>query len=87
MGTHLAKVKPRSENGWRPGPRLNKLAMPSKVVARLEALEDDRKGPVKRLTNFTPEYRLRIGHDRALFEVEGTRIIVYRIQQRKDVYR
>lgn len=61
--------------------------MPSKVVARVEALEDDSKGAVKRVTIFMPDYRLRIGHDRALFEVEGTRIIVYLIQQRKDVYR
>ena len=59
----------------------------SKVMARLKSLEDDMKGSVKRLTNFTPEYRLRAGNYRALFEVEGTRIIVYRIQHRKDVYR
>ena len=59
----------------------------SKVIARLEALTDDMKGHVKKLTNFTPEYRMRAGHYRALFEVEGDRIIVYRIKHRKDVYR
>ena len=59
----------------------------SKVITRLEVLQDDMKGDVKRLTNFFPEYRMRAGNYRALFEVEGDRIIVYRIKHRKDVYR
>jgi len=59
----------------------------SKIIARLEALIDDMKGHVKKLSNFTPEYRMRAGNYRALFEVEGDRIIVYRIKHRKDVYR
>ena len=59
----------------------------SKVITRLEALQDDMKGDVKRLTNFFPEYRMRAGNYRALFEVEDNRIIVYRIKHRKDVYR
>lgn len=44
-------------------------------------------GDVKKLTNFTPEYRLRVGEYRILFEVENSKIIVYRILHRKDVYR
>ncbi len=59
----------------------------SRIIARLESLEDDMKGNVKRLTNFTSEYRMRAGNYRALFEVEGDRIIVYRIKHRKDIYR
>ena len=59
----------------------------AKIIARLESLENDMKGHVKRLTNYTPEYRMRAGNYRALFEVEGARIIVYRIKHRKDVYR
>jgi mRNA interferase RelE/StbE len=40
------------------------------------------------LTDFTPEYRLRIGDYRALFEIERpNRVIVYRIRHRRDVYR
>jgi hypothetical protein len=30
-------------------------------AAAIEALESDLAGDVKRLTNFTPEYRLRVG--------------------------
>ncbi len=59
----------------------------SRIIAGLESLEDDMKGNVKRLTNVTPEYRMRSGTYRALFEVEGDRIIVYRIKHRKDIYR
>ena len=59
----------------------------SRIIAGLESLEDDMKGNVKRLTNVTPEYRMRAGTYRALFEVEGDRIIVYRIKHRKDIYR
>lgn len=57
-----------------------------KVVSRMEALENDLAGDVKRLTNFTPEYRLRVGSYRVLFEVEGDRVVIYRIRHRKDAH-
>ncbi|MEN6405879.1 MAG: type II toxin-antitoxin system RelE/ParE family toxin [Thermoguttaceae bacterium] len=60
----------------------------SQIVAALDQLKIDLHGDVKRLTNFTPEYRLRVGDYRALFEIEQpNRIVVYRIRHRKDVYR
>ena len=58
-----------------------------KILDRLDALEDDLSGNVKKLTNFTPEYRMRSGNWRVLFEVEESRIIIYRIQHRKEAYR
>ncbi len=42
---------------------------------------------VKKLTNFRPSYRKRIGNYRALFEIENNTVIVYRILHRKDVYK
>jgi len=45
------------------------------------------QGDVERLSNHSPEYRMRAGNYRALFEVVGGRIIVYRILHRKDAYR
>jgi mRNA interferase RelE/StbE len=33
----------------------------AKIVTALEAMQEDLAGDVKRLTNFTPEYRLRVG--------------------------
>lgn len=58
----------------------------SKVVSRMEELKNDLAGDVKRLTNFTPEYRLRVGSYRVLFEVEGDQVVIYRIRHRKDAY-
>ena len=58
-----------------------------RVIAKIEALRNDLAGDVKKLTNFTPEYRLRVGDNRVLFEVVGNRIIVYRIIHSKDAYR
>jgi len=54
------------------------------VADALDKLSDDLSGDVKRLTNFTPEYRLRVGVYRALFEVaEGNRAVVCRIVHRR----
>ena len=58
-----------------------------RVLLGIEALRNDLAGDVKRLTNFTPEYRLRVGPFRVLFEVEGVSVMVYRVLHRKDAYR
>ena len=58
-----------------------------RVLAGIEEMGDDLKGDVKRLTNFTPEYRLRVGDFRVLFEIEGETIIIYRIRHRREAYR
>jgi len=58
-----------------------------RVLARIEEMSDDLKGDVKRLTNFTPEYRLRVGEFRVLFEIESEAIIIYRIRHRREAYR
>ena len=59
----------------------------AQVLARIEEMSNDLKGDVKRLTNFTPEYRLRVGNYRVLFEVEKETIVIYRIRHRREVYR
>jgi len=59
----------------------------SRVLARIEEMSDDLKGDVRRLTDFTPEYRLRVGKNRVLFEIEGKKIIIYRIRHRQEAYR
>ena len=58
-----------------------------RVVEKVDRLRHDLEGDVKRLTNVTPEYRLRVGDYRVLFEVEGSRVIVYRVRHRREVYR
>ena len=58
-----------------------------RVVEKLKLLENNLQGDVKRLTNYTPEYRMRVGDWRVLFEVEGEKIVVYRIRHRKEAYK
>lgn len=58
-----------------------------RVIEKIEGLQSGLKGDVKRLTNFSPEYRLRVGDYRVLFEVEGNDIIVYRVIHRREAYR
>ena len=57
-----------------------------RIVEKIQALKNDLEGDVKRLTNFTPEYRLRAGTYRVLFEVEGAKVVIYRIRHRKEAY-
>ncbi len=60
----------------------------SRIAEALERLTGNLFGDVKRLTNFTPEYRLRVGHYRVLFEIENeNEIVVYRIVHRREAYR
>jgi len=57
------------------------------VAEKIELLKDDLAGDVKRLTASTPEFRLRIGDYRVLFEIEGARVIIYRVRHRKEAYK
>ena len=57
-----------------------------KLLVKIAILENGMKGDIKKLTNYTPEYRLRSGNYRVLFEIIGTKIITYRIKHRKDAY-
>ena len=56
------------------------------VLAKIEGLRDNLAGDVKKLTDFAPEYRLRVGDYRVLFEVEESRVVVYRVVHRKAAY-
>ena len=46
------------------------------IFSKIESLSNNLQGDVKKLANFTPEYRLRVGDYRVLFETEGDRIII-----------
>jgi mRNA interferase RelE/StbE len=56
------------------------------IGRRLEELQNDLAGDVKKLAARTHEYRLRVGSFRVLFMLEGDRIIVYAVKQRRDAY-
>ncbi|HEY1582693.1 MAG TPA: type II toxin-antitoxin system RelE/ParE family toxin [Chthoniobacterales bacterium] len=58
-----------------------------RIAAAIMALHGRMKGDVKRLTNLTPEYRLRIGDWRVLFEADRDKVVIYRILHRREAYR
>jgi mRNA interferase RelE/StbE len=57
-----------------------------RIVEKIRLMQDELSGDVKRLTNATSEFRLRVGDYRILFEVEADKVIVYRVRHRKDAY-
>jgi mRNA interferase RelE/StbE len=57
-----------------------------RIMSKIETLQNNLAGDVKRLTNFTPEYRLRVGDYRVLFETVGDKVLLYRIKHRRDAY-
>lgn len=58
-----------------------------RVIRGMRLLANDLSGDVKHLTGYTPEYRLRVGNWRVLFEIEGGAIIVHHIKHRREAYR
>lgn len=57
-----------------------------KIFDSISKLENNLEGDVKKLTNFIPEYRLRIGDYRVLFEIENNHVIICKIVHRKEAY-
>ena len=80
---YQVELKPKAIKDLKSVPKADQ----EKVAIRLQAMENNLEGDVKRLTNHTPEFRMRSGNYRALFEIEGNKIVVYRILHRKEVYR
>ena len=76
------ELKPRAIKDLRSLPKEEA----ARIAAKLGELEQGLAGDIKRLTNFTPEYRLRIGNYRVLFEVEEGTVVVYRVMHRRHVY-
>lgn len=60
----------------------------SKIFQKIESLKDFPKvANYKKLTNFEPPFRLRVGDYRVLFDIEGITLTVYRVKHRKESYR
>jgi mRNA interferase RelE/StbE len=59
----------------------------TRITAKLSEMEARLIGDINRLTNFTPEYRLRIGNNQGLLEVEETAIVLYCVAHRKHGHR
>lgn len=76
------ELKPQAIKDLQGIPRQDAVRITSKFVE----LETRLTGDIKRLTNYTPEYRLRVGNYRVLFEIDDSKVVVYRIMHRKHVY-
>ena len=77
------EIRPRAEKDLRKMPVDQARLTSTKILNLAHGL----KGDVKRLTSFTPEYRLRVGDWRVLFDVEGKKVIIHRIVHRREAYR
>ena len=56
------------------------------IGKRLDIVQADLKGDVKKLSGRHHEYRLRVGRYRILFTLEGDLISVYAVRHRKEAY-
>lgn len=80
---YQVRFKPRALKDLRDLPESNKR----RIVVKIEGLQGGLVGDVKKLTDFTPEYRLRVGNYRVLFEIEGQSVVIYRVLRRREAYR
>lgn len=58
-----------------------------RIGQRLDALQTDLQGDVKKLAGQAGKYRLRVGSYRILFTLEKDLIFVHLVKDRKDAYR
>lgn len=77
------ELRPRAEKDLRNLTRQDQ----QQVVSKLWLMADDLQGDIKRLVQFQPSYRLRVGDYRVLFAIESSKIVVYRILHRREAYR
>ena len=57
-----------------------------RILDRIELLTKDLSGDVKKLTDHSPKYRLRVGDFRVLFDIEGDTIQIQQIMNRREGY-
>ena len=56
------------------------------IGVKIEHLQNDLTGDVKKLQGFKHKYRLRAGNYRVLFELESACVVIYDVGDRKDIY-
>lgn len=57
-----------------------------RVLVKSKSLENGLTGDIKRLKDFKPAYRLRVGDYRVLFDLIDGVIEIVRVKHRKDAY-
>jgi mRNA interferase RelE/StbE len=56
------------------------------IGQRIDRLQTDLTGDVKKLSNREAKYRLRVGSFRVLFELQGDTIFIHAVKDRKEAY-
>ncbi len=79
---YKVEFKPRATKDLR---AIN-IADARKILIKIRAMEDNLTGDVKHLTNFEPQFPLRVGNYRVLFDIENDSVIIYRIKHRREAY-
>ncbi|MEQ1604807.1 MAG: type II toxin-antitoxin system RelE/ParE family toxin [Pyrinomonadaceae bacterium] len=79
---HSVEISPRARKDLR---KID-AETSDRILLRIAALNDDLAGDVKRLTDFEPEYRLRVGNYRILFDLEDNKVVVRRVKHRREAY-
>lgn len=57
-----------------------------RIGAKINELQNNLAGDVKKLVAAEKKYRLRVGSYRVLFRLEGSQISVYAVKDRKEAY-
>lgn len=57
-----------------------------RIAEAILVLEHGLSGDIKKLTNHTPAYRLRVGDWRVLFDVSPEKIVIQTIKHRREAY-
>jgi mRNA interferase RelE/StbE len=57
-----------------------------RLIRKIDAMRVDLAGDVKRLTDYEPRYRLRVGDWRVLFDLSSDAIVVHRVLHRGKAY-
>jgi mRNA interferase RelE/StbE len=79
-------ITPRAERDLKKLP----VHVAARIVAAMTALAAGKlpNADVKRLEDYNPpEYRLRVGNHRAIFERAGENLMLLRVGDRREVYR
>ena len=58
----------------------------AQILVKIQGLAAGLHGDIKRLHESDYAYRLRSGNYRILFDIEGDKVVVQKIGDRKDVY-
>jgi mRNA interferase RelE/StbE len=80
---YVIEIRPRAEKDLDPlPPHLAEL-----ILTHIYRLKAGLGGNIKRLKHHHPDFRLRVGDWRVLFEVAGNKIIIHRVLHRREAYR